>query len=323
MTTSQWPELPSGAWTDTLETLHLWTQIVGKIRMECSPWMNHSWSVPLYVGARGLGTGPFPYGNRLMEIDFDFIAHRLALKDSAGGERAIPLRPMSVADFHAAVTEALDALDAEVDICRKPNELPDPIPFHEDTVHAAYEAEHARRLWAALVQAHRVLTEFRSRFVGKVSPVHFFWGSFDLAVTRFSGDAAPEHPGGIPHLPDEITREAYSHAVSSAGFWPGNRDAPMPIFYSYAYPTPDGFAEAAVQPDAAFWLDSFGEFALPYEAVRTSADPDATLLAFLESTYAAAADRLGWERKALERPPGWRPLGANPRPGSTMGTGTP
>ncbi len=308
-TSADWPELPHLAWRDTLDTLHLWTQIVGKVRMEDSPWINHSWSVPLYITARGLTTGPIPHGARLFEIDFDFIDHTLSIRVSDGRSRTLALRPMSVAVFHDAFLEALRALDIDVSIHPIPNELPDPIPFPEDTVHASYDPEHANAFWRALVQTHRVFTEFRSRFIGKVSPVHFFWGSCDLAVTRFSGEGAPDHPGGIPHLPDVVAREAYSHEVSSCGFWPGNADAPDPIFYAYAYPTPEGFSACSVQPDAAFWLDALGEFALPYEAVRSADDPDAALMAFLESTYAGAADLLGWDRAALERPPGYRPLG--------------
>jgi len=306
---NNWPALPSADWQDSLATLHLWTQIVGKLRMVGSPWINHSWSVPLYVTSRGLGTGPIPYGGRLFEIDFDFIDHTLPIRASDGRSRTLALRPMSVAAFHGALFDALRALDIDLSIHPLPNELPDPIPFPEDTVHAFYNPDHVHALWQALVGCQRVFTEFRSRFIGKVSPVHFFWGSFDLAVTRFSGEGAPAHPGGIPHLPDAVTREAYSHEVSSCGFWPGNADAPDPIFYAYAYPTPDGFKDRPVSPEAAFWLDQLGEFALPYEAVRGASDPDAALMAFLQSTYEAAADLLGWDRAALERPAGYHPLG--------------
>ena len=309
VTPDAWPALPSADWQDTLATLHRWTQIVGKLRMVASPWINHSWSVPLYVTSRGLGTGPIPYGDRLFEIDFDFIDHTLPIRTSDGRSRTLVLRPMTVATFYDAVLDALRALDIDLRIDPLPNELPDPVPFPEDTTHAAYDPDHVHALWRALVQSHRVFTEFRSRFIGKVSPMHFFWGAMDLAVTRFSGEGAPEHPGGIPHLPDAVTREAYSHEVSSAGFWPGNAESPDPIFYSYAYPTPEGFKERPVQPEAAFWLDDLGEFVLPYEAVRSADDSDAVLLAFLESTYEAAADLLGWDRAAFERPAGYRPLG--------------
>ena len=306
--TSDWPELPSSEWIDTIETLHMWSQIVGKIRMELSPWTNHSWSVPLYVTPRGFGTSSIPYGGRSLEIDFDFVSHELPIQTSDGRSRVIALESKSVAEFYAEVFAALTDLDVEVSIHRLPNEVAEPIPFPEDEVHGTYNGEHVRRLWGALVQADRVMTAFRAGFLGKVSPVHLFWGALDLAVTRFSGRGAPEHPGGIPHLPDAVTREAYSHEVSSCGFWPGNRDAPDPIFYAYAYPTPEGYAEAAVEPEEAFWLKDLGEFALPYEAVRTANNPDATLDAFLQSTYDRAADLAGWNRQALERPKEFRPL---------------
>ena len=303
-----WPELPHGDWADTLETLHMWTQIVGKVRMELSPWVNHSWSVPLYVTARGLGTSPIPHGGRTFEIDFDFIDHRLPIRTSDGETRTLALEPKSVADFYGEVLATLADLGIDVAIHPVPNELPDPVPFPEDEAHASYDPEHVRRLWGALVQVDRVMKAFRARFIGKASPVHFFWGSFDMAVTRFSGRRAPEHPGGIPNLPDEVTREAYSHEVTSCGFWPGNRDAPDPIFYAYAYPTPDGFSEAAVEPEAAFWLDDLGEFAVPYEAIRTSRSPDDGALAFFESAHRAAAELLDWDRDALEWEPGFRPI---------------
>lgn len=306
--TDDWPELDFERGRDTLATVHMWTQIVGKVRMELTPWVNHSWSVPLYVSPRGLRTSSIPAGTEAFEIEFDFVDHRLEIAKSDGRARALEMRPRSVADFYGELTATLDDLDIEVDIHTVPNEVAEPIPFPEDETHAAYDAGYAHALWRALLQVDRVFTEFRSRFVGKASPVHFFWGSFDLAVTRFSGEGAPPHPGGIPNLPDEITREAYSHEVSSCGFWPGNDDVPRAIFYSYAYPTPEGFAAAPVEPDAAYWLADLGEFVLPYDTVRESRDPDAPLIAFLQSTYAAAADLLGWDREALERPPGYRPL---------------
>lgn len=305
---ADWPELPFGEWADTLETVHMWTQVIGKVRMELSPWSNHSWSVPLYLTSRGLSTSPIPYGGRTFEIEFDFVEHRLPIRTSDGQARDVSLEPKSVARFYHEVLDALRSLGIDVTIHTLPNEIEDPIPFPEDEVHGSYDADHVARLFGALVQADRVMKTFRAGFVGKASPVHFFWGSFDLAVTRFSGRPAPEHPGGIPHLPDAITREAYSHEVTSCGFWPGNRGAPDPIFYAYAYPTPDGFSEAAVKPDAAFWLADLGEFALPYEAVRGAADPDTDLLAFCQTAHDAAAERLGWDRSALEWEPGYRPL---------------
>jgi hypothetical protein len=304
-----WPELPGEAWLDTLETLHMWTQVVGKIRMVLSPWINHSWSVSLYLTPRGLTTGSIPHGARTFRIDFDFVDHLLHIQASDGGTWSMPLGPMTVARFYGEVLSALDTLDLGVSIHPLPNEIPDPVPFPEDEVHDAYDADHARRLWAALLQSARVMTDFRARFIGKASPVHFFWGSFDLAVTRFSGRRAPEHPGGIPNLPDAITREAYSHELSSCGFWPGNRDSPDPIFYAYAYPTPGGFSESAIAPDSAFWLEELGEFILPYEAVRSSVSPDDDLLAFFQSTYEASANLASWDREALEWEAGYRPLG--------------
>lgn len=303
-----WPELPHAAWADTLETLHMWLQIVGKVRTGASPWVNHSWSTTLYVTPRGLTTSAIPHGDRTFEIELDFLDHRLRLRSSDGVRRELRLEPRTVADFHGELTGALRESGLGVAIHPAPNEVVEAIPFAEDEAHRSYEAAHAEALHGALVQADRVMKRFRASFVGKASPVHFFWGAMDLAVTRFSGRTAPEHPGGFPNLPDEITREAYSHEVSSCGFWPGDRARPEPIFYSYAYPAPEGFAGAAVEPDAAFWLEELGEFALPWEAVRTSGDPDATLLAFLESTYGAAAELGGWDREALEREPGWRPL---------------
>jgi len=294
-----WPSLDFADWRETCATLHLWSQVVGKVRLLQSPWVNHSWHVPLYVTPRGLGTSMIPHGVRAFAIGFDFIDHRLVVETSDGGVRSLPLRPQSVADFYAAVMAALAELGVPVRIHTTPNEIPDAIPFEQDRVHAAYDPAAATRFWRALVQVARVFTVFRARFIGKCSPVHFFWGSFDLAVTRFSGREAPPHPGGMPNLPDEVAREAYSHEVTSVGFWPGNADNPDPIFYSYAYPTPDGFAEARVEPGSAAWLPDLGEFVLPYEAVRTSADPDGTLLAFAESTHAAAAELADWDHAVL------------------------
>ena len=295
-----WPSLPLEAWQDTYTTLHLWTQIIGKIRLVQTPWINHSWHVPLYLTARGLTTSTMPYGNRIVQIDFDFVAHQLIIATSDGETQTLPLEPRSVADFYAAVMAALAKLDIAIAINTLPNEIADPIAFEKDETHAAYDADYANRFWRILLQSERVFSDFRSHFCGKVSPVHFFWGSFDLAVTRFSGRTAPEHPGGVPHLPDDVAKEAYSHEVSSAGFWPG-AGLGYPAFYSYAYPTPDKFKEAPVRPEAAFFLDAMGEFILPYDAVREAADPDQTLLAFLESTYAAAANLANWDQAALRQ----------------------
>lgn len=297
--TSSWPVLDYAAWRDTALTLQLWTQIVGKVRLALTPWCNHSWQVPLYVTARGLSTSTIPAGDQALDIEFDFIDHRLVLRGSRGGIRQVELRPMSVAAFYRDVMGELAELGLDVRIARMPNEVPDPIAFDLDETHASYDAEAVHCFWQALVQANRLLGLFRTGFLGKVSPVHFFWGSFDLAVTRFSGRPAPLHPGGVPGLPDAITREAYSHEVSSAGFWPGGDAYPQAAFYSYAYPEPAGLRAAPMPADAGF-DETLGEFVLPYEAVRTAADADALLLAFLEATYAAAADAAGWDRKALE-----------------------
>ena len=299
--TETWPSLPLEAWSETYATLHLWTQIVGKIRLVQSPWINHSWHVTLYVTARGITTTPIPYGTRTFQIDFDFIAHQLTIQSSDGGTGGFPLQPQSVAAFYARLMEEMDRLQLHVSIRVKPSEVVDPLPFDQDETHCAYDLEYATRFWQILVQADRVFKQFRARFIGKCSPVHFFWGAPDLAVTRFSGRPAPLHPGGIPGLPDWVTREAYSHEVSSCGFWPGGGPIPYPAFYSYAYPEPAGFAEASVKPAAAFYSNDFREFILPYEAVRQTVSPDDTLLAFLQTTYEAAA-RLGkWDHASLER----------------------
>jgi hypothetical protein len=298
-----WPDLPLEAWSDTCATLHLWTQVVGKIRLAQSPWINHSWHVTLYVTARGLTTSPIPYGTRTFQIDFDFIGHQVVVQSSDGGLAGLPLEPRSVAAFHRELMAQMATLDLRVNIHPRPNEVPDPIPFHQDEAHRAYDREYANRFWRVLVQADRVFKTFRARFIGKCSPVHFFWGAPDLAVTRFSGRRAPDHPGGIPHLPDRVTREAYSHEVSSCGFWPGGGPVPHAAFYSYAYPEPSGFAQAPVRPDAAFYSGDLREFLLPYDAVRKSETPDETLLDFLQSTYEAAATLAHWDRAALERTP--------------------
>ena len=278
----------------------MWTQIVGKIRLVLSPWTNHSWHVTLYVSSRGLTTSPIPYGSYTFEMLFDFINHQLLIDKSDGARRTIPLKPQSVAEFYRTVMKTLSDLELPVTINTTPNEIENPIPFDQDEEHRSYDREYANRFWRVLVQSDRVFKEFRSRFCGKCSPVHFFWGSFDLAVTRFSGRPAPPHPGGVPHLPDEITREAYSQEVSSLGFWPGNAAAPTPLFYSYAYPEPPGFAQAKIRPDAAFYEAKLREFILPYDAVRSAEKPDEVLLEFAQSAYDAASKLGKWDRDALE-----------------------
>ncbi len=302
-----WPSLPLDAWSDTCATLHRWTQIAGKIRLAQSPWINHSWHVTLYVTATGLTTSPIPYGTRSFQIDFDFIRHQLTVQSSDGGQGGFSLQPHSVAAFYRRLMEQLARLDLRVNINKKPNEVPDAIPFDQDESHRAYDAEYAQRFWRALVQADRVFKRFRARFIGKCSPVHFFWGAPDLAVTRFSGRPAPEHPGGVPNLPDRVAREAYSHEVSSCGFWPGGGAIDYPAFYSYAYPEPQGFRTAPVAPGPAFYSTELGEFILPYDTVREAKSPDDTLLEFLQSTYEAAANLARWDRDALERREGELP----------------
>jgi len=297
-----WPALPLEQWKDTYATLQLWTQIAGKIRLHQTPWTNHSWHVTLYVTARGLTTSPIPYGSRVFQIDFDFIDHRLVIQTTDGAVQTIPLQPRTVAEFYQEVMASLRNMGLEVSINTGPNEIAEVIPFDEDHKHASYDAEAANRFWRALVQADRVLKEFRSRFIGKCSPVHFFWGSFDLAVTRFSGRRAPQHPGGVPNLPDRVAREAYSHEVSSCGFWPGGGPIPEPVFYAYAYPEPVGFKDASVLPHEAFYSADLREFILPYDVVRKAASPDQVLLSFLRSSYVATADLGHWDRSALEWP---------------------
>ena len=299
-----WPELPTAAWRDTCATLQLFTQVIGKIRLARSPWLNHSWQVTLYVTSRGLSTSPIPDGNRSFEIEFDFIDHVLRFSTSDGQMRQFALAGHSVASFYARVMKELAELGIHVAIDEIPNEIPDPIKFPEDTQHASYDADAVRRFFQILVNADRVFKQFRTSFLGKASPVHFFWGSFDLAVTRFSGRTAPRHPGGVPHLPDDVACEAYSHEVSSAGFWPGGGAIDYPAFYSYAYPEPAGFRSTKVRPGAAFFSEALGEFIVPYDAVRTASDPDQALLDFLQSTYEAAANCAKWDRAALECAPG-------------------
>ena len=296
-----WPALPLEAWRETYAALHLRTQIVGKIRLSLSPWVNHSWNTTLYVTARGLTTSAIPYGSRKFQIDFDFIDHQLCLRSSDGRSAAMALEPQSIASFYNRLMEQMKQLDLPVRIHRKPNELAEAIPFDEDRTPRPYDAEYARRFCQVLQQADRVFKVFRARFLGKCSPVHFFWGAADLAVTRFSGRKAPQHPGGVPNLPDWVAREAYSHEVSSCGFWPGSGPISYAAFYSYAYPEPAGFVAAAIKPLAGFYSTDLGEFILPYDDVRKSQSPDETLLDFLQATYEAAADLAHWDRPALER----------------------
>ena len=295
-----WPALPFDKWQGTAETLHMWTQIVGKVRLALTPWINHSWHVTLYTTSRGLTTSPIPHGFHSFQIDFDFIDHEARILKSDGASRVLKLQPQSVAEFYRAIMNALDQLELPVQIDPQPNEIVNPIPFDEDETHRFYDPEYANRFWRVLVQVTRVLTQFRSRFCGKCSPVHFFWGSFDLAVTRFSGRPAPPHPGGIPHLPDRVTREAYAQEVSSVGFWPGNADSPAPIFYSYAYPEPPGFGQAKVHPIDASYSPQLREFIVPYDAIRTASLPDDTLLDFAQSVYDAASTLGRWNREALD-----------------------
>jgi hypothetical protein len=294
-----WPSLPFAEWKETAKTLHMWTQIVGKVRLALTPWMNHSWHVTLYLTARGLTTSPIAFGARVFEIRFDFVSHELRLLTGDGALKVIPLRPQSVAQFYRALLSALGELDIKAHFSTTPNEVDPAIPFDKNETDAAYDPAYANRFWRVLLQGDRVFKEFRSEFCGKCSPVHFFWGSFDLAVTRFSGRRAPPHPGGVPHLPDAVTREAYSQEVSSLGFWPGNEMMPDPIFYSYAYPEPRGFSEAEVKPVFARYNPQLKEFVLPYEKMRQSESPDAALLDFAHSTYDAASTLGNWDRAAL------------------------
>jgi uncharacterized protein DUF5996 len=297
-----WPAL-SSQWRDTYDTLHMWTQIVGKTRLALAPMENHWWQVVLYITPRGLSTSAIPHGERTFAVEFDFIDHHLYVRTSDGATRAIPLVPQSVADFYASYMAALRALDIEARIYPKPVEVQTAIPFAEDRQHASYEAEAANHCWRVLMQADRVLKRFRGRFLGKSSPVHFFWGGFDLAATRFSGRRAPRHPGGVPNCPNWVMVEAYSRECSSCGFWLGGGAIAEPAFYSYAYPEPAGYADHSVRPEGAFYSRDMREFILPYEAVRSSAAPDEALLAFAQSTYEAAADLAQWDRAELDRPP--------------------
>lgn len=295
-----WPALSYMAWKDTLATVHLWTQIVGKIRLRTMPWVNHSWHVTYHIAPDGLSTGSMPYQHGLFEIGFDFIDHRLRIATSQGARREIPLQPMTVADFYRTLFDTLAQLDIDVSIHDMPAELPGAIPFTEDTVHAAYDKDRVTGFWQAMVLVYDVFTRFRTRFTGKCSPVHFFWGSFDLAVTRFSGRSAPLIQSGAPNTPTAVMQEAYSKEVSSCGFWPGNEQYPHAAFYSYAYPVPEGFATQPVKPAAAFYSKEMGEFLLNYDDVQQAADPAATLMDFLQTTYEAAANTANWDRQHLE-----------------------
>jgi Family of unknown function (DUF5996) len=306
MTGDVWPALPLAEWSDTYATLHMWTQIVGKTRLALAPMENHWWQVALYVTPRGLTTSAMPFGTRTLAVDFDFLDHQLYLRSSDGATRSIALVAQSVADFYAAYRAALRALDVDAHIMPRPVEVVTAIPFTKDREHAAYDPDAARRCWRALVQADRVLKRFRGRFQGKSSPVHFFWGGFDLAATRFSGRRAPPHSGGVPNCPDYVMVEAYSHECASCGFWPGSLlglgTLREPAFYAYAYPQPEGFADRPVHPDGAYYHREMGEFILPYEVVRRAPAPDEAVLAFVQSAYEAAADLARWDRAALERP---------------------
>ncbi len=299
---AQWPALRYDDWKDTCATLQLWTQVVGKIRLKLAPMLNHWWQVALYVTASGLTTSAMPYQDRFVQIDFDFLAHRLILRSSDGRTEQFPLHPRPVADFYAEVMKRLRALGVDVSIWTMPSEIEGAIPFDRDREHAAYDGTSAQLFWRQLVQADRVMNAFRGRFLGKCSPVHFFWGSFDLAVTRFSGRTAPPLTSHSPNLGDWVMQEAYSHEVSSCGFWPGNGGLGEAAFYAYAYPEPKGFGDAPVPAPGAYNKE-VGQFILPYEAVRTADKPDAVLMQFLQSTYVACADNAKWDRRALERQP--------------------
>lgn len=300
MPSNTWPEIPYAPWAETCDALHLWSQIVGKYRLAHTPWVNHSWHATLYVTPRGLTTGPVHDSEGCVALSFDFIDHLLTVDRDGGKHAEFALEPMSVADFLDKVHRAIEAVGGTFTIHGRPNELVDAKPFADDTELRPYDRDAVTRFHAALLRIVPVFERFRTSYLGKVSPAHLFWGSFDLAITRFSGRPAPLHPGGFPNLPDAVTREAYSHEVSSAGFWPGQGGADEPMFYAYAYPMPDGYEDCLVQPDAGRWDETLGEFVLPYEAVRNSSDPEAALLAFLQSTYAAAADLAEWDRGTLE-----------------------
>ncbi len=294
-----WPSLPLEEWQETCDTLHMWSQIIGKIRLGLAPMVNHWWQVAFYITSRGFTTSPMPYNSRIFQIDFDFIDHSLEIYTDKGDRQSIKLEPKSVAQFYKEIMDALRSLGVSVSIWTTPVEVEDRTPFEQDTKHASYNPEYTQRFWRVLVQVDRVMKEFRSRFIGKVSPVHLFWGALDLAVTRFSGRRAPDHPG-FPNVARYVMVEAYSHEVSSCGFWPGT-GLGMPAFYAYAYPEPEGFKEYGIEPEEAYYNADWGEFILPYDAVRTAASPDEKILAFLQSTYEAAANLSKWDRATLER----------------------
>jgi hypothetical protein len=302
-----WPELPFAEWKDTAATVHMWLQIVGKIRVACVPWVNHQWHITLHLTSRGLTSRPIPWEGRAFQVDFDFVEHAAIISVSDGQQDHLELRPRSVADFYHELMTKLTGLGIPVTIHAVPNEVADPIPFADNERDGEYQSHYVNRFWRILTSSAWAMNDFRGQFVGKCSPVHLFWGAMDLAVTRFSGARAPEHPGGVPFLPDWVTREAYSHQVSSAGFWAGGESHPQPIFYSYAYPSPSGYSDVRVRPGSARWDSDLSEFVLPYDAMRTGGSPDADLMEFLESTYAAAADLGGWDREQLEWKPGQRP----------------
>ncbi|MGB5693356.1 MAG: DUF5996 family protein [Flavobacteriaceae bacterium] len=296
-----WPELNFTELQETLETLHQWIQIVGKIRLRTMPWQNHSWHTALYITARGFSTQAIPYQRQIFELEFDFKQHKLLIRSSEAGNSSIELQPKTVADFYNELFDKLNAMGIDVKIHSSPNEIEPAIPFAENTVNRSYDPKAANTIWQAMLKANNVFNHFRTDFIGKCSPVHLFWGAFDLAVTRFSGNPAPLHPGGMPNMPLEVMQEAYSQEVSSAGFWPGSKDFPTPIFYAYAYPSPEGFAEQDVKPNQAFFSQEMGEFMLKYDDVRNAENPEETLYDFLQTTYEAAVNISDWNRKKLER----------------------
>lgn len=296
----KWPDIPFHDWKDTFYTVQLWLQIAGKIRLRKMPWMNHSWHVTFYVSPHGLTTGSIPFENGIFQIDFDFLNHRLLISANTGKIEQVNLYPRTVADFYKELFAKLESMGIHAFIYAVPNEVEPAIPFQNDETHKSYDKEKMTLFWQALVSIHNVFTRFRARFIGKCSPVHLFWGAFDLAVTRFSGREAPKHPGGAPNIPLKVMQESYSHEVSSCGFWPGSEQFPMPAFYSYCYPTPADFGEQQAEPKEAFYSKEMGEFFLPYDVVRNSENPEDTLLQFLQSTYEAAANTANWEREKLE-----------------------
>ena len=295
-----WPDIPFGRWEATGQSLHMWSQIVGKFRFLLTPWINHSWQAAFYFNARGMTTSLIPGPLDQYEAVFDFVDHRLIVHSTSGQAASMPLESQSVADFFHRFRALLKSIGAPDNFHAAPNEVPDAIPFAQQTNPGTYNPDAAHDFWLAALKVDQVFKKFRTGFLGKVSPVHLFWGSFDIAVTRFSGRTAPLHPGGFPALPDDVTQEAYSHEVSSAGFWPGGGGADFPAFYSYAYPMPEGFRDCSPGPSAAYFDNQLGEFLLPYDAVRTASDPSAVLLEFLQATYAAAAETGNWDRAALE-----------------------